>query len=183
MQTRMIHQKTKAWNLKRTNSSSSNHDLLQPSIPPQHRDPTDMSSSHDPTKRPAEEAQLGFHANQSQDEFDFEFFGDVLKRSDANSDVIRRQAELFARRGEYQEALQLDLKLVERFPRDHLVRYNLACSFAMIGERQQSIAALAEAINLGYDDFAHIEADSDLDALRDESSFQELLRRHGISDL
>ncbi|MDG2380397.1 MAG: hypothetical protein P8N76_01870 [Pirellulaceae bacterium] len=142
-----------------------------------------MSSSQDPTKRPAKEAPTGFHADQSQDEFDFEFFRDVLKRSDANSDVMRRQAELLARRGEFQEALQLDLKLVERFPKDYLVRYNLACSLAMAGETQQSIAALTQAIDLGYDDFAHIEADSDLDALRDESSFQELLRRHGISDL
>lgn len=142
-----------------------------------------MSSSQDPTERPAEKTQGGFHVNQSQDEFDFEFFRDVLKRSDANSDVMRRQAELFARRGDSSEALQLDLKLVERFPTDHVVRYNLACSLSMTGQIQQAISVLSQAIDLGYDDFAHIEADSDLDALRDESSFQELLRRHGIIDL
>lgn len=88
-----------------------------------------MSSSQDPTERPAEKTQGGFHVNQSQDEFDFEFFRDVLKRSDANSDVMRRQAELFARRGDSSEALQLDLKLVERFPTDHVVHttWRAAC--------------------------------------------------------
>ena len=53
----------------------------------------------------------------------------------------------------------------------------------MNGHVQEGIFALSRAVELGYDDFAHIEADSDLDALRDLSSFQELLRRHGISDL
>lgn len=141
-----------------------------------------MSSSQDPTERPAEESSA-YAPNQTQDEFDFEFFRDVLKRSEANSDVMRRQAELFARRGDYSEALLLDQKLVERFPQDHVARYNLACSLAMTGQVKQAISALSQAIELGYDDFAHIEADSDLDALRDQSSFQELLRRHGISDL
>ncbi|MBN00177.1 MAG: hypothetical protein CMJ77_13715 [Planctomycetaceae bacterium] len=143
-----------------------------------------MSSSQDPTRNPAEEkSNQRYDDQQSQDEFDFQFFGDVLKRSDSNTDVMRRQAELFARRGDYEEALQLDRKLVERFPEDHVIRYNLACSLSMNGHVQEGISALSRAVELGYDDFAHIEADSDLDALRDLSGFQELLRRHGISDL
>ena len=91
-------------------------------------------------------------------------------------------AELFARRGDYPEALRLDRKLTERFPQDHVARYNLACSLAMTGQIGQAISTLAKAIDLGYADFAHIETDSDLDVLRDEPSFNELLRRHGIGD-
>ena len=140
-----------------------------------------MSSSPD---RPDEVAKPDFDlgANQTQDEFDLDFFGQVLKRSEENPDVMRRLAELFARRGDYPEALRLDRKLTERFPQDHVARYNLACSLAMTGQIGQAISALAKAIDLGYADFAHIEADSDLDVLRDEPSFNELLRRHGIGD-
>ena len=95
---------------------------------------------------------------------------------------MRRLAELFSRRGDYSDALRLDRKLVQRFPKDYVAHYNLSCSLAMTGQIQQAISTLAKAIDLGYADFAHIETDSDLDVLRDEPSFNELLRRHGIGD-
>ena len=46
----------------------------------------------------------------------------------------------------------------------------------------EAIEALGRAIAQGYNDFAHIEADSDLDPLRDLPSFQELLRRRLTDD-
>ena len=121
-----------------------------------------------------------FRPNLSQDEFDREFFEWILQRNDSHSDVLRRQAELLARHGDHQAALRLDRRLVELHPDDPIVQYNVACSLAMTGHVAEAISALEHAIELGYDDFAHIEADADLDLLRDEPSFQELLRRHGV---
>jgi tetratricopeptide (TPR) repeat protein len=123
-----------------------------------------------------------FGPNVSQDEFEREFFASILERNDSHADVLRRQAELLARHGDYEGALRLDRRLVELQPDDPIVHYNAACSLAQTGHRVEAICSLTRAIELGYEDFAHIEADADLDGLRDEPSFQELLRRHGISD-
>jgi tetratricopeptide (TPR) repeat protein len=123
-----------------------------------------------------------FRTNVSQDEFEREFFQSILERNDSHAEVLRRQAELLSRHGDHQGALRLDRRLVELHPDDPVVHYNAACSLAQTGHRSEAIRSLTRAIELGYDDFAHIEADADLDGLRDEPSFQELLRRHGLSD-
>lgn len=123
-----------------------------------------------------------FRPNVTQDEFEREFFELILERNDSHAEVLRRQAELLARHGDYQGALRLDRRLIELHPDDPIVHYNAACSLAQTGHRVEAIGCLTRAIELGYGDFAHIEADADLDGLRDEPSFQELLRRHGISD-
>ena len=139
-----------------------------------------MDSSIDPSDetQPTDDEQ--FRPEREQDDFEIEFFGDILKRNEQNGDVMRRQAELFARRGNYPEALLLDQKLTVLYPTDSLAWYNLACSLALVGQTRQAITALSRTIDLGYADFAHIEVDSDLDALREEPSFQELLRRREI---
>ena len=60
-------------------------------------------------------------------------------------------------------------------PEDDLARYNLACSLARAGQADEAIDALSRAILLGYDDLAHMEADPDLESLRDHPDFQALL--------
>jgi hypothetical protein len=118
----------------------------------------------------------------SQEDFDREFFGRILSHSDTNTDVVKRQAELLARHGDYADALHLDRLLTERHPNDPVVHYNLACSLSMNGEFQSALWALGRAIELGYHDFAHVLADPDLDPLRDLPGFSELLRRHCPDD-
>ena len=123
-------------------------------------------------------ADRGFRPNLSQDEFDREFFERVLKRNESNSDVLRRQAELLARQGDHHAALRLDRRLVELHPDDPIIQYNVACSLAMTGNVSEAISALERAIAVGYDDFAHMEADADLDLLRDEPGRSQVAKRH-----
>lgn len=117
-----------------------------------------------------------------QEAFDREFFGAILKRGSCNPDVLRRQAELVAHQGDYVAALELDRTLAARYPNDPVVHYNLTCSLSMTGHHREAVATLAKAIELGYADYAHIDADADLDPLRDLPSFQELMRRWGPAD-
>lgn len=128
----------------------------------------------DPMKA-GENAALAFRPELTQDEFDREFFGQILLRGDGNSDVLRRQAELLSRFGDYNAALRLDLILADRFSGEPVVHYNLACSLSMTGQLANAVDSLAKAIELGYDDFGHIESDPDLDPLRDLPEFQNLI--------
>lgn len=121
-------------------------------------------------------------SQESQEDFDREFFSAILQRGTGNPDVLRRQAELLSHQGDHERALDLDRALAERFPNDRLVHYNLACSLSMTGHHREALQALTTAIELGYSDFAHIDADADLDPIRDLPSFQELMRRWGQGD-
>jgi hypothetical protein len=130
-----------------------------------------------PSEKPEKGAESAcpFPLDLPQEDFDREFFGQVLRHGDSNSDVVRRQAELLARHGDYDDACQLDQLLTERFPDDPVVHYNLACSLSMSGRLDLALAALRRAIELGYGDLGHLATDTDLDPLRDLPGFQALL--------
>lgn len=135
-----------------------------------------MSLPNDEPQSDKASTEALFRLDLSQDEFDRQFFGEILRHGKSNPDVLRRQAELLSRSGDHAAALELDRMLAERFPTEPVVFYNLACSLSMSGQQLAAVAALARAIDLGYSDFAHIESDPDLDPIRDLETFAALLR-------
>lgn len=110
----------------------------------------------------------------SQLEFDIEFFEQLFARDGTSTEVCRVLAELVAKKGLLDRAVELDRHLVNLLPEDALARYNLGCSLARAGCSKEAISALSQAILLGYDDLHHLEADTDLDSLRDKPDFQNL---------
>jgi len=53
--------------------------------------------------------------------------------------------------------------------------YNLACTYARWGKIDLAFEHLERAIELGFDDVTHMESDSDLENLRDDPRFRQLL--------
>ncbi|HEV7241908.1 MAG TPA: M56 family metallopeptidase [Thermoanaerobaculia bacterium] len=53
--------------------------------------------------------------------------------------------------------------------------YNAACSYALIGDIDRSLAELDRAIDAGWDDFDHIADDSDFDPIRSDGRFRTML--------
>jgi hypothetical protein len=111
----------------------------------------------------------------SQLDFDVDFFERLLARKPDSIEVLRILAELVSRKGAMKRAVELDCRLVELLPEDFLARYNLACSLARAGRADEAIDSLSRAILLGYDDLAHMEADPDLESLRNHPDFRALL--------
>jgi tetratricopeptide (TPR) repeat protein len=111
----------------------------------------------------------------NQLDFDIDFFEKLLGRRPDSIEVLRVLAELVSRKGLLPRAVELDRRLVELLPNDFLARYNLACSLARAGRPDEAIDSLSRAILLGYDDLAHMEADPDLESLRNHPDFQALL--------
>ena len=111
----------------------------------------------------------------SQLDFDIDFFEKLLARNGASVEVLRTLGELVSKKGDVQRAVEIDRRLVERLPDDFLARYNLACSLALAGRPDEAVDSLSAAILLGYDDLAHLEADPDLESLRDRPDFRALL--------
>jgi tetratricopeptide (TPR) repeat protein len=131
--------------------------------------------SHDGGE-PAAGSALARPAEQSQLDFEIEFFGRVLERYPDYVDVLRVQGNNLTLKGRYHEGMQIDRKLVELRPNDALVHYNLACSYALLRRPDQAIKTLRRAVELGYRDFRYMRQDRDLDSIRHDPRFRQLLR-------
>lgn len=115
-------------------------------------------------------------ANQSQLDFELEFFSGILERHPCFVDVLRAHASNLTLKGRYGEGLQFDKRLVQLRPTDPLAHYNLACSYALMQRRDQALKVLRRAVELGYRDFRYMREDRDLDAIRHDPRFRQLLR-------
>ena len=129
-------------------------------------DYTAASLGHAPVK-PAEQTQL---------DFELDFFAGILERHPDYVDVLRVQGNNLTLKRRFAEGLQIDRRLVQLRPGDALAHYNLACSYALLKKIDPAIKALRLAIELGYRDFRYMREDRDLDTLRHDPRFRQLLR-------
>lgn len=81
--------------------------------------------------------------------------------------------------GDFAQARLLCEHVITMEPRDPVHRYNLACIEARVGGEMlpRALAALEQAIQLGFNDRNSLESDPDLAAIRGDPKFAELLRR------
>lgn len=54
--------------------------------------------------------------------------------------------------------------------------YNLACTYALINDKQQALTNLQKAIKAGYRNYANIVRDTDLDNIRGEEAFKAMVQ-------
>lgn len=100
-------------------------------------------------------------------------------RHPENVEALSEYANLLTRSGRYQEGLEVDLRLAALRPTDPFVHYNLACSYAMLGEKEKAFEQLARAVELGYDDREFLLSDTDLKSLREDPRFRRILESLG----
>jgi DNA-binding SARP family transcriptional activator len=116
----------------------------------------------------------------SEIDFEIDFCEQILQRQPGYIQVLRLLGELLARKGLHDRTVEVDRRLVNLRPTDEIAHYNLACSLAKNGSTLEAVQALQSALNLGYNDWEHLEVDPDLDSLRVVAAFQELLRQQGV---
>lgn len=112
---------------------------------------------------------------QMQLDFEIDFFRSVLERYPEYLDVLRVLGNSLTRRGRVREGLEIDKRLLRLRPLDPLVHYNLACSFALLQQVEPALKALRRALELGYDDFPYLRQDADLDAIRQDPRFRQIV--------
>ncbi len=115
-------------------------------------------------------------ADQSQLDFELEFFSAILERRPDYVDVLRVIGNNLTLKGRYAQGLQIDRRLVQLRPNDPLAHYNLACSYALLKRPDQALRALRRAVELGYRDFRYMLEDRDLDSIRHDPRFRQLMR-------
>ena len=117
-------------------------------------------------------------ADQHQLDFELEFFGRILERHPNYVDVLRVQGNNLTLKGRYAEGMQIDKRLVLLRPTDPLAHYNLACSYALLKRPELALKTLRRAVELGYRDFRYMREDRDLDSIRHDPRFRQLLREY-----
>jgi tetratricopeptide (TPR) repeat protein len=115
-------------------------------------------------------------SDQNQIDFEIDFFGGILERAPDYIDVLRVVGHLLTLKGRYADGLQVDRRLVGLRPNDPLAHYNLACSYALLKRTELALKTLRRAVELGYRDFRYMREDRDLDGIRHDPRFRQLLR-------
>jgi len=124
-------------------------------------------------------AVLAQLAERPQIDFELEFFESLLARVPDFPEVLRAQASNLTAKGLFKEGLKVDQRLVQLRPKDPTVHYNLACRYAQLRQADLALRTLRRAVELGYRDFRYMVQDRDLDSIRKDPRFRDLLREYG----
>lgn len=112
---------------------------------------------------------------KGETDFEMSFFEKLVAEDPDFINALIPLAELYTRKGFHEKALELDLRISKLRPEDDIAHYNLACSLALAGRKEEALEALRQAIQLGYVDFEHMKKDPDLKTLRDDPRFRAFL--------
>lgn len=116
-------------------------------------------------------------------DFEISFYENLLKEHPNFLDALIALGDVYTKRGRYKEGLKVDLKLVKLKPDDPVFHYNLACSYSLLKDACLCLKTLKKAIYRGYNDFAFMEKDPDLEFIRKDPDYRELLcKRMKIKD-
>ena len=114
---------------------------------------------------------------RSDIDFEIAFYEGILGFYENYTDVLAVIGHLYTERGFFDKGLAVDLRLSRLHPNEPLVHYNLACSYALTAQTDLAFEALNRAVDLGYDAWQHMEDDRDLNAIREDPRYLELLQR------
>ncbi len=112
---------------------------------------------------------------KNDDQFTIWFLEGIIEKYPSYVECLMLLGNAYTANGMYGKGLKIDLKLARLRPNDPLVCYNLACSYSLLGRRDQALESLGNAIDLGYSDLTHLENDGDLNNLRDEDGYRILV--------
>ena len=117
-------------------------------------------------------------ARSLSEEFQITFLQSVSVMDPENIEILVQLGDLYSRLGRVEESLKIDLKLVSLCPEEKVFHYNLACSYSLLDDLDLSLLALEKALLLGYDDVEQIENDADLQNLRKDKRYRDLVGMH-----
>jgi adenylate cyclase len=104
----------------------------------------------------------------------------LKKHVDLHPDDLRSRSIWACNRsevGEYEAALAIADELMLLDPREPNVLYNLACAYSMCGQSEKALDLLEKAMEAGFSDKDWVTSDPELDPIRDEERFLELMER------
>ncbi len=94
--------------------------------------------------------------------------------------ALSRAASQKAQFGDEISTLNDIKRVLEIAPNDGLVLYNCACSYALLGKKEEAFELLKKTIKIGYKNIIEwVENDPDFEVFRDDPKFKEILASSG----
>lgn len=103
------------------------------------------------------------------------FFPQYVLRHPDDARAHMFLAITLVRAGKNDEAKVEAAKALELSPDDPLMFYNAACFYAQLGEKRLALETLKKAVTTGFEYYEWIKHDPDLDPIRDEPQYIELM--------
>lgn len=88
---------------------------------------------------------------------------------------LETDAFALATDGDFEGALPLFEEMALRQPDSFVPQYNIASALAQLGRTDAALDALDRALELGFDELAHLQNDPDLESLRNTDRFQAVI--------
>ncbi|OGX27366.1 MAG: hypothetical protein A2787_07705 [Omnitrophica WOR_2 bacterium RIFCSPHIGHO2_01_FULL_48_9] len=107
--------------------------------------------------------------------FEIQFYEGLIKKKPDFVEALAALGDIYTKQGFYEKGLTIDRKLSVLRPEDPNVFYNLACSYSLVNNIDQALAAMQQATEYGYHDFDYLQKDSDLENLRRDTRFEHFL--------
>ena len=92
-------------------------------------------------------------------------------------EAIFQLAAVYADLKEYAKSVSAFQQLIAITPDNPLLYYNIACIYARQNRTQNAVTWLKKAIDHGYNNWTHLESDKDLESIRQEPYFRQLINR------
>ena len=108
-------------------------------------------------------------------DFEIDFYERLLKEKPRFVQALIALGEAYTKKGFFKKGLLIDTRLAKLRPHDATVRYNLACSYSLLGEIEKALQQLRLSIRLGYADFEHMDKDPDLENLRQDPRYKQFV--------
>lgn len=108
-------------------------------------------------------------------DFEIGFYEKLLKKKPDYIEALIVLGDTYTKRGFYQKGLEIDKRLTRLKPDDPVVFYNLACSYSLLNLIDEACAVLKKAIELGWRDFRWLKKDPDLENLRKDPKYNQLI--------
>jgi tetratricopeptide (TPR) repeat protein len=103
-------------------------------------------------------------------------FEAAIKLKPALYDAYHNLAGVYVAQKQYDLAIETYSRLLAVNPDFALAYYNLACIHAVNGRTAEAVSNLKTAVDKGYNNFEQIKKDTDLDSIRAEPGYVELMQ-------
>ena len=115
--------------------------------------------------------------SKNSNKVEINFLRQLEKRLPNNIELLQVLADLYTKNNLITEGLEVDLRLSRLDPEDSVIWYNLACSYSLNEKINEAFESLFKAVNLGFNDLSHIKKDQDLNNIRHDSRYEEVLKQ------
>jgi len=110
-------------------------------------------------------------------DWEIRFYEAILRRSPDYVEVLAQLGRIYTENRRYADGLKMDQHLAMLKQDDPIVHYNLACSYALVGQTDRAFEALEAAVRLGYKDVDHMEQDGDMKSIRPDPRYAAIVAR------